>query len=663
MDSGRLQLFILCMLGFFVASPQSGHAQEVIPRFESAACPVDIPDSPPIECGYLVVPEDYGALESGLIRLPVIIIHSRTPNPTPDPILFTEGGPGYSSLGSVWWLARSEFVNKRDVVILEQRGNVYAQPNLACDLTTAWGAEAGKPCLDRFADQGIDLSQYTTANIVADINALRQVLAYDAWNLYGSSYSTRLMQLTMHRYPEGIRSVILQSVSSLTETRYEHDPEHAMRALQVMLDDCAADPTCAAAYPDLESQLYTAVHNLNAEPVSFEFTDTETGELYSIAVDGLRFLDWMVTDAFYGPARPPHRTAYLPLLIDQVAKGKLELLFPWLEDQMHGRYMGSSFAWGLYFAVNCQDDAAAVTGGMMAEQAAVYPQLGGYVRAARELEICDAWALPAAPPLLSEPFNSDIPTLILAGRYDPITPPSWGQAAANKLSRGYYFEFSSAGHNVSHDNPCVEEIKQAFINNPMAVPDSSCIAVVPGPSFILPDDVAIAPGIYNSINDIDMGNPDRGKPLLEFLAGASLIQFLLVIGYLLLVVGGRLINRKKYPRTPAQIVRITTIVAGITAVAGWVLVILISNFNSHLSRTDWLLLHFGLPLDYSPVLATAILVPIFIMLTLGLVILTGIAWKRRDGSVGWRAFFALTTVAAILFSGLMIRWDLHALLF
>lgn len=663
MNPGRLRLFIFCLLGFFVANPAISHAQEQVPRFEPAACPVDVPDSPPIECGYLVVPEDYDALESAIIRLPVIIIHSRSPNPAPDPILFTEGGPGYSSLGSVWWLARSEFANKRDIVILEQRGNVYAQPNLVCDLTTAWGEKAGQPCLDNFADEGIDLGQYTTANIVADIHTLRQVLAYDAWNLYGTSYSTRLMQLTMHRHPEGIRSVILQSVSSLTETRYEHDPEHAMRALQVMLDDCAADPACAAAYPDLESQLYTAVHNLNAEPVSFEFADTETGEPYSTAVDGLRFLDWMVTDAFYGPARPPHKTAYLPLLIDQVARGNLELLFPWVDDQMHGRYMDSSFAWGLYFAVNCQDDAGAVTGRMMAEQAAVYPQLGGYLRAARELEVCEAWDLPAAPPLLSEPFASDIPTLILAGRYDPITPPSWGQLVADKLSRGYYFEFSSAGHNVGQDNPCVEEIKQAFMDDPTAVPDSSCIAAVPGPSFILPDDIAIAPGIYNSINDIDMGNPDRGKPLLEFLAGASLVQFLLVIGYLLVAGVGWLIQRNKPPEVPDQIVGITTLMAGLTAVAGWISVILISKFNSYLSRTDWLLLHFGLPLDYPPVFATAILVPTFIILTIGLVILMGIAWKRRNGSVRWRSFCGLTTVAAIMFSGLMIHWDLHTLLF
>ncbi|MCA9926117.1 MAG: hypothetical protein KC421_27285, partial [Anaerolineales bacterium] len=162
----RLRLFIACFLGFCLASPAMSHAQEQTPRFEQAACPVDVPAGPPIDCGYLVVSENYDAPEGNTIRLPVIIIHSRSANPAPDPILFTEGGPGYSSLGSVWWLAESEFVNNRDVVILEQRGNVYAQPNLVCDLTTAWGEAAGKPCLDSFKSQEIDLSRYTTAVIV-----------------------------------------------------------------------------------------------------------------------------------------------------------------------------------------------------------------------------------------------------------------------------------------------------------------------------------------------------------------------------------------------------------------------------------------------------------------------------------------------------------------
>jgi pimeloyl-ACP methyl ester carboxylesterase len=333
MNKLRVRLFIVGCAGLLLALSTAGHAEEMLPRFEPWDCPVDVPSSPPIECGYLVVPEDYDEPEGSTIRLLVVIIHSRSQTPAPDPILYTEGGPGYSSLSSVWWLAGSEFLNSRDAVVLEQRGNLYAQPSLDCDLSVWSETDPDRtPCLDSLKEKGIDLSQYTTAVIAADIDALRQVLGYEEWNLYGSSYSTRLMQLTMHLHPEGIRSVILQSTSPLNDTRYEHDPEHVMRVLQVMFDDCAADSGCAAAYPELEAQLYRVIRKLNAEPVAFAFTDSETGEPYTETVDGERLLGWMVTDVFYSPARPPHKTAYMPLLIDQVDQGKTDLLLPWLDD-------------------------------------------------------------------------------------------------------------------------------------------------------------------------------------------------------------------------------------------------------------------------------------------------------------------------------------------
>jgi hypothetical protein len=86
-------------------------AQEEVPRFEMADCPIEVPDDPPIDCGYLVVPEDYDHAQSGSIRLPVIVIHSRSQNPAPDPLLYTSGGPGWSSLSSVWYFANSPLLS------------------------------------------------------------------------------------------------------------------------------------------------------------------------------------------------------------------------------------------------------------------------------------------------------------------------------------------------------------------------------------------------------------------------------------------------------------------------------------------------------------------------------------------------------------------------
>ena len=262
----RVMILMLCVLACLVTPLPTGHARgrsqsgtvsnSAVPRFEPALCPLDVPAEPSTDCGYLVVPEDHGQPGGAIVHLPVVLLHSPSATPAPDPILYTSGGPGFSSLASVWWLARSELLDEHDVIILEQRGNRYAEPSLVCDVSSWWEERADNtPCLDRVRGEGIDLRHYGTEAIVADVNALRQALDYAQWNLYGVSYSSKVMLLTMQRYPEGIRSAALVSVAPPGENIYEHDPEYVVRAIEVMAGDCAADPACAAAYPDLSRRL------------------------------------------------------------------------------------------------------------------------------------------------------------------------------------------------------------------------------------------------------------------------------------------------------------------------------------------------------------------------------------------------------------------------
>jgi pimeloyl-ACP methyl ester carboxylesterase len=638
------------------------YAQREAPRFEPSDCPIDVPDDPPIDCGYLIVPEDYDDPEGATIRLPIIIIHSRSANPAPDPLLYTAGGPGYSSLGSVWGLAISPFVDARDVIIFEQRGNLYAEPSLDCDISM-WREEGEEntPCLDGLRARGIDPAHYTTASIVADIDALRRVLGYDEWNLYGGSYSTRLMLLSMSLHPQGIRSVVLQSVSPPTETPYAHDPEHAARALQVMLDDCAADPACAEAYPNLESQLYTLVSRLNAAPVPVEFIRRDTGEPVGASVDGNTLVGWMVADAFYDPAYPPYKSAYLPLLIDQVERGNTDLLHAWRREEV-SRWAESPFAWGLYFAVNCQDDAPLVTPGHMASQAATYPELDGYLRHASELAICEAWDLPAAPPLIAAPVESDIPTLVLAGAYDPITPPEWSRSVAKNLSHSYYFEFPAAGHNVGVDHPCMDGIIAAFVNDPASRPGATCLSDARRPEFVLPQGISIAPGVYRIIDEVEFGGP-RGEPWLEAAAVAALLIFLAEMGFVLIAGVVRRARPRKGEAAPDPIARFAHPLAGLVAVLNTITPFVVATVNNHFLSTDPIVLRFGLSTAYPPVFHLAVLVLVGTVLTVGLVIITPLAWVRRYWSIPGRVLFSLVTLAALFSAALMAHWDLLGLLF
>jgi pimeloyl-ACP methyl ester carboxylesterase len=225
---------------------------------ESADCVIEVPSDADLECGVLVAPENYAVPEGRQVRMPYIILHSPSPASGQTPVMFTEGGPGGTSLQSVWGFKNSVLLKDRDVIIFEQRGNLFADPALACTMDELFNEEDGtSPCYEKLNAMGIDFTQYTTAVLAEDIESLRLALGIEQWDLLGTSYSTRLVQVLMDKYPEGIRAAILQAANPLHDTRHQHDPEHSYLVLQVMFEDCSADPDCASAYPDLESQFFT----------------------------------------------------------------------------------------------------------------------------------------------------------------------------------------------------------------------------------------------------------------------------------------------------------------------------------------------------------------------------------------------------------------------
>jgi len=96
------------------------------PATQAVDCPIPVPDGVDVVCGALLVPEDYERPDGQTLRLPYVILRSRSADPKPDPVVFTAGGPGYSSLDSVWVFADSLLLDDRDIIIFEQRGNRYA---------------------------------------------------------------------------------------------------------------------------------------------------------------------------------------------------------------------------------------------------------------------------------------------------------------------------------------------------------------------------------------------------------------------------------------------------------------------------------------------------------------------------------------------------------
>ena len=471
------------------------------PRFESAACPFDIPKGQNVECGYLVVPEDRSQPDGPTIRLAVAIFKSHSNNPAADPIVYLEGGPGAKALKAVPLTFDDQFATflaNRDLIIFDQRGVGYSDPALDCpefiDLTyeyldqdvspeesVALGYEAACSCRDRLVSEGVNLAAYNSAESAADLNDLRLVLGYGEWNLFGVSYGTRLALTAMRDFPEGIRSVILDSTVPLQSNVYTELPANFDRALNVFFDGCASDPSCSKAYPDLDTVFWELVDELNDSPATFSVEQPLSGETYDVLVDGDNLIG-ILFESLYSTWLIP----WMPKIIFEVRDsfyGRLAILVGADLAEME------FFSHGMYYSVQCGEEVHFTMPQELAVACQPYPELQSFCYDLSDPDKgicaqCDIWGAKEADPIENEPVTSDIPTLVLAGEYDPITPPAWGQIAAETLSNSFYFEFSGVGHCPSlSGEECPLSIALAFLDDPTKEPNGSCVALMSSPDF------------------------------------------------------------------------------------------------------------------------------------------------------------------------------------
>ena len=483
----------------------------VTPRpahFAEAQCPVEPPAGQDgrTTCGFLAVPEDRAKPNGPTIKLAVAVIKSTAASTAPDPMLYLSGGPGQPALSNNMQAFDSDFAapfqSKRDLVFFDQRGTGSSVPSLAChevndgflaalatDLDNKAQSEAQdaalRTCHDRLATQDIDFTAYNSAESAADIADLMQALGYGEYNIYGLSYGTRLALETMRDRPQHIRSVVLDSTLPPQSAGDADNAASFQRALNVLVAGCKADAACDAAYPSLEQLYFELVAKASAEPIVVEPTEQATGKTAKVVVNGDRILS--------GTFQALYDTGLLPLLpfaAKAIAGGNTAVLTS-IAQQV--AFTNNDYAQAMQIAVNCNDvtmsltekDVASATSGVRKEILDGHVGITDSDALKRAQDLCRAFGITKTDPRERESVTSDIPTLIIAGEYDPITPPDWGRLAAKTLSHSYVFEFPGSGHGqLFGRHACAAAIAASFFDDPANAPDSSCIASLGEPKFL-----------------------------------------------------------------------------------------------------------------------------------------------------------------------------------
>lgn len=464
-------------------------------RFEPADCMFS--DLNGVDCGYLYVPEDRSQSGSPEIKLAVAIIRSTNPTPAPDPVLFLVswlGGPGsqFVEFTEGLMIAVKGIRDNRDVIVFDQRGTGYSSTSLECsevenqviqdapqNLNEAESErhrfQAYRACYDRLSETDINLAAYTNTANAADANDLRVALGYTEWNIVGDTHSTRLALTIMRDFPEGVRSVVLDSAYPPQANLDTEAAANAERALNLLFERCASDDTCNTAYPDLETVFYDAATQLDTKPISFDVVSQETRKEVEVLINGDRLINLInyllgITDAL----------PYIPSWIYKFYEGNAGsdfMLKSYMQFFIFSHEISSE---GKGLLVQCGEKISVSSAQATETTAAETSQrLQATVAQGRYLSLCPAWEI--EPPVESEiqPVVSDIPTLLLTGDNDPGFPPAWSVSTAENLSNSYYFEFPWASqgllYGASPASVCAKSMTSAFIANPITKPDSACI--------------------------------------------------------------------------------------------------------------------------------------------------------------------------------------------
>ncbi len=250
---------------------------------------------------------------------------ARSAEKRPDPILYLEGGPGDIAPLEIDEIIKANFIRDRDIWVVSQRGTWSSKPALICAASNDFAREllglrfyseatkrahlaATKACRDELIATGANLSAYNSTESVADLVDLRKVLGIAEWNVYGNSFGTYTAQTLMRDHPEGIRSVVLDSVLPTTYS-IPANWWNARYAFDNLFKACAAQPACDAANPHLEQTFTGLVNKLEAKPLTPTIGDPYTGKNITVMIDG-GALDRLAAQPNIQHSHAPSRAGY-----------------------------------------------------------------------------------------------------------------------------------------------------------------------------------------------------------------------------------------------------------------------------------------------------------------------------------------------------------------
>ncbi len=428
-----------------------------------------------LKFGYITVPENYDKPQSKPLKIAFIVIKAYNNEGAKDAAMYFTGGWGAPTLKNLNYYKNHFLSYSRDLILYDYRGVGYSEPQLCQEL----GAKVFRhvmedisyadfeqkqkkvfnDCLDDLESQGIDFNQYGTANKARDGVLLAKALGYKSYNLFGVSYGTKSILQFIRQSEVNIRSVILDSNCPLDFPINSGMTEDYVKSLDHIIEDCQKDPNCSKKYPNLKPMLEKFLLSLEKKPLKIKLPKSRIAYLNRQEVNGI-IHQMLYDENAYGS---------IPFVLKKFSnrnKFIIKRILRDLEEVLLENYNGHGLINYIYDHKPFQEQASKIAGAALTQYPA-YQVFDGYqayflqdVRFVSDIQ-------------QTRTLKTDIPTLILAGAYDPVTPAYYSQSLRPFFSNHYYVELPRTGHGVTN-NWCGKALAENFLNTFQDPTENSC---------------------------------------------------------------------------------------------------------------------------------------------------------------------------------------------
>ncbi|MFZ9856775.1 MAG: alpha/beta hydrolase [Roseiflexaceae bacterium] len=479
-------IFIFVLMTFI--TPSGAHLVTAQSISTPEACDESITMNRNIECSTLIVPMDHDNPTRNSIILPMMVVRANVEN-TNAPLFLLQGGPGGDTIETFAFLIgkhNSVLPDDRDIYFYEQRGTTTTRPSLDCpevhqlgidllaeDVSYSEGVDkylvAYEQCITRLRQKGIDLSMFNSRQNALDLIYIAEQLGYSQIDLYGVSYGSLLAQHVTRIKPELIRSLVIDGIVPPNESVDARVYESRHNALEAIFSDCENDITCAKAYPNLRQTYADVMADYAANPRMWKLTDPEDDTVSHMArVDHHSLQGWLFNLMY-----DDQLVRYIPLMLTDLANNRTDTV----QFFMSFNVFSDSIAEMMYMSTQCSEEASVPISDYVIPPNNLIPLVEGELENDQRYRqtLCERSQVTPLDASFNAEFRTNVPTLIVSGRYDPITPAVFGDIVASSVPQATHIIVPNGAHGAMLSNECAAGIAKAFWANPSQSLDTSCV--------------------------------------------------------------------------------------------------------------------------------------------------------------------------------------------